>query len=505
MGTQIEQAPHPLESARLANTPRTSRRLARMAIVFLVLLPVALIFIPWQQTVHADGRAIAFNPVERPQFVVSPIEGRVKKWHVNEGDRLKAGDLMVEMIDNDALLIERLQDEEQAIQSQVTFAAQRVQEVSTRTTNIDLARQLQVAQQEDFVFAEERVIEALDLEILAADARLVRGDITFKRVESMFKNIGKDGNSAPLATGQELDNARQEQVIADKSKAALEKRLDSNIRRLAGAKKRVNELEKVAQAQLNSERANLNLALESEQTYRRALLGMQSRIARQRQQTIFSPTDGTVFRILQNGEAGGQLVRPGERLGIIVPDIRDSKRTSAAVAGEVGSAFGLFAVAPLTGPALPANLMTTFGKPGVIQSLTRDDHPGIVCELLLDGNDFPLVQDGDPVILQFEGWPAVQFVAFPETAAGTFGGRVYLRDPTADDRGQFRILVEPDPAGRPWPEQDLLRQGVRAQGWVMLKRVMLGQELWRQLNGFPPARVIKAKDGAAPLGPVQKR
>ncbi len=505
MGIHIEQAPHPLESARLAITPRITRVLARAAIVFLVLLPIALIFIPWQQTVHANGRAIAFNPVERPQFVVSPIEGRVKKWHVNEGDRLKAGDLMVEMIDNDALLIERLQDEEQAIQSQVTFSVQRVQEVSTRTTNIDLARQLQVGQQEDFVFAEERVIEALGLEVLAADARLVRADITFKRVEKQFKNIGKDGQAAPLVSEQEFDNARQEQVIADKSKAALTKRLDSNIRRLEGAKKRVGEIEKVAQAQLNSERANLNQALESEQNYRRTLLGMQSRIARQRQQTIFSPTDGTVFRILQNGEAGGQLVRPGERLGIIVPDIRDRKRTSVAVAAEVGSAFGLFAVAPFTGPALPANLMTTIGKPGAIASLTRDEHPGIVCELLLDGNDFPLVQDGDPVILQFEGWPAVQFVAFPETAAGTFGGRVYLRDPTADDRGQFRILVEPDPTGRPWPEQDLLRQGVRAQGWVMLKRVMLGQELWRQLNGFPPARAIKTKDGAAPLGPVQKR
>jgi hypothetical protein len=31
-----------------------------------------------------------------------------------------------------------------------------------------------------------------------------------------------------------------------------------------------------------------------------------------------------------------------------------------------------------------------------------------------------------------------------------------------------------------------LRQGVRANGWVMLKTVPLGYEVWRQLNGFPP-------------------
>ena len=30
------------------------------------------------------------------------------------------------------------------------------------------------------------------------------------------------------------------------------------------------------------------------------------------------------------------------------------------------------------------------------------------------------------------------------TMAGTFRGRVYLIDPTANERGQFRILVEPD-------------------------------------------------------------
>ena len=37
-----------------------------------------------------------------------------------------------------------------------------------------------------------------------------------------------------------------------------------------------------------------------------------------------------------------------------------------------------------------------------------------------------------------------------------------------------------------WPDDRYLRQGVRANGWVLLKRVPLGYEIWRQLNGFPP-------------------
>ncbi|MEI6541633.1 MAG: hypothetical protein WCO86_19235 [Planctomycetota bacterium] len=30
-------------------------------------------------------------------------------------------------------------------------------------------------------------------------------------------------------------------------------------------------------------------------------------------------------------------------------------------------------------------------------------------------------------------------------------------------------------------------QGVRANGWVLLEQVPLWFEVWRQLNGFPPA------------------
>ena len=34
-------------------------------------------------------------------------------------------------------------------------------------------------------------------------------------------------------------------------------------------------------------------------------------------------------------------------------------------------------------------------------------------ELLVSGNDMPLIKVGDEVRLQFEGWPAVQFVGWP--------------------------------------------------------------------------------------------
>ena len=47
-------------------------------------------------------------------------------------------------------------------------------------------------------------------------------------------------------------------------------------------------------------------------------------------------------------------------------------------------------------------------------------------------------------------------------------------------------VILPDPNDLPWPGERFIRQGVRANGWVLLNRVRLGYELWRIFNGFPP-------------------
>ena len=45
-----------------------------------------------------------------------------------------------------------------------------------------------------------------------------------------------------------------------------------------------------------------------------------------------------------------------------------------------------------------------------------------------------------------------------------------------------------------WPGPEYLRQGTRVKGWIVLDRVSLGFEVWRQLNGFPPT--VKPPDKA---------
>lgn len=128
-------------------------------------------------------------------------------------------------------------------------------------------------------------------------------------------------------------------------------------------------------------------------------------------------------------------------------------------------------------------------------------NPTLAVELYLQAMDVPFVSPGRKVRLQFDGFPALQFVGWGGVGSiGTFGGLVRVVDYTASAGGTFRVLVVPDPDDEPWPS--LLRIGGRVNGWAMLDTVTVGYELWRQVNGFPPEKpadtpvpAMKSKDG----------
>lgn len=446
-----------LPSMRLAETPRIARRLGRLLLFAMPLLVVALVFIPWTQNVHGTGQAIAFNPVQRPQFIVSPIEGRIKKWYVVEGQRVKPGERIVEMVDNDPNLMLRLLDEEKAILDRLRFGESRIGDIEAQVRNLESSRALAIDVQKSIMRQEQARVQAFEQEQIEANASVAAAEPNFQRQLELFKN--KMGG---LASERDVELARQALDIAKAKAKAAQARVDLGKAGVKAAQDGLTKVEADTAAMINLVTASKRSAEADVAAIKRDKAQMEVRIARQQAQYVEAPCDGIVMRLLANAEQGGLLVKPGERLAVIVPDI-------------------------------------TNGKNDDQYNLTDRAYPGIVAELLIDGNDLPLVQKGDPARLQFEGWPAVQFVGWPSVAVGTFPGRVFLVDPTANDKGQFRILIEPDPdADTEWPQKEYLRQGVRAQGWVLLRNVPLGWELWRQINGFPvsretPASVSKKK------------
>src|SRR3712207_2071524 len=85
-----------------------------------------LLFIPWTQTIRAKGSVIALRQEQRPQEINTIIAGRILKWHVKEGDFVKAGDTLAQLAEVkdsylDPQLLDRTKEQLTAKQRGIDF------------------------------------------------------------------------------------------------------------------------------------------------------------------------------------------------------------------------------------------------------------------------------------------------------------------------------------------------------------------------------------------------
>jgi len=390
--------------------------------VFAIGLP-ALIFAPWVQNVAGLGKVVGTTPFERQQTIDSPVEGRVVKWYVIEGSRVTAGDLIAEIADNDPLILERLKEERNLISMRVDQAKSRVTAQEVGLTQVELSRRNALDSARSRIKVAEDNIKAAQNSLISAEAVLTANKLNLDRVKLGLSS----GLFSQRQYEQQVQANASSEADVDRAKASLQAQMNEKLARDADYQKIETDFQNsiaTGNATLATSRSDVaNSAAEMQR--------VEVRVARQATQTIRAPRNGTILRLL--AQPGGEQLKSGDSIAAFVPDT--------------------------------ANL---------------------VVELYMSGNDVPLIHAGDPVRLQFEGWPAVQFTGWPSVAVGTFGGRVMLVDSSDNGEGKFRILVEPDPKDEAWPSNRYLRQGVRTNGWVLLNKVSLGYELWRQFNGFPP-------------------
>lgn len=403
---------------------RRQNNASRLAwvMVLLAIAAIATLFTPWQQFVSGSGEVKALNPVQRQQTIDAPVDGQVVKWHVIEGTRVKKGDLIVEIADTDPNFVARLEEQIRAVEGRLDAARDRGTLVERRIGDLTLSRDSQLSAARARVeTARDRVRQA-EQNREAIIARLTQNELQLRR--------RKEGFAGGVASQRELEVA---QADFDTARADL-RRADASLNEAKNALKAQEDDLKRADADttalLNAERGAAASVRAEIETQRLTLQDYNVRRSRQALQQVRAPADGAVFRLLVQPNAA--ILKAGEAIAEFVPDVQQT-----------------------------------------------------MVELFVSGNDMPLITPGRRVRMQFEGWPAVPFVGWPSTAIGTFGGIVYLVDPTNRDDGKFRIMVVPDGTDQQWPSQRFLRQGVRANGWVMLDQVPLGWELWRRLNGFP--------------------
>lgn len=422
-----------LPAMELVGSPHSARRLAILLSVLMVVFTIALIFTPWQQSVSGTGKVSALTPIERTQFLAAPVEGRVMKWHVTEGSKVKAGQLVVELTDNDPLILDRIRAERAAVEERRLNADGRVRAHEERLGRLEESRTNAISAAQNRVqMANDRITQAVQ-GLTAAEARMEAARFNLNRQRDLVKIGTTSQRNVELA---QMDMATADAEVA-RAKAALNAARNERLALDDDLKKITAD----ANAAIEGERATLNSARAEIGNIKAEVQRLDTRMARQQTLTITAPRDGTIVRLL--AQPNSELLKGGDPVAMFVPDAYEP-----------------------------------------------------TVELYLNGVDMPLVQRGDPVRLQFNGWPAIQFVGWPSVAVGTFGGRVQLVDATETNGGSFRILIVPDPNDDPWPSANYLRQGVQAKGWVLLRVVPLGWELWRRFNGFPPV-IAEDEPGAS--------
>jgi biotin carboxyl carrier protein len=413
-----------LPSLRLVASPRLPRRIAKALLILLALTLIALLAAPWQQSVRGTGQVVAYAPLERQQIIEANISGRVYKWGdgISEGVLVTKDQLILELRDIDPAALERLQQQCAAYEEKLRSAELITQAYQTKLQAVTDAQQMAIAAAHQEVAMAEQKVEAERQGLAAAEAARSQALAFFDRK----KGLAQDQLTSP----QEVEIADRKFKEADAKLKQAESYLASAVSGLEAKKSQLIQKQREAEGYVETTRAEHQKAIGEVALVQKELAELQGKLAKQQNQLVTAPRDGTIVRLLAN--EGGAIVKEGDPLFVLVPEAAER-----------------------------------------------------AVELWVSGNDVPLISPGRHVRLQFEGWPAVQFAGWPSVAVGTFGGEVVNVDATDNGKGRFRILILPD-AGAEWPSQSYLRQGVRANGWVLLNQVKLGYEVWRQLNGFPP-------------------
>jgi len=394
-----------------------------------VCLIIILIFTPWLQTVQGYGKVIAYAPLERQQNIEAPIKGVVSQWYVKEGSLVKKGTAIALLADNDPLYLSRLEEQSKFFLEMIKAYQNKIQTYLLIIKNQEESREKALLSAEYKIKMAEEKIKASQNNLTASEATTSTAKINLERQEALEQKGLTSKRNLELSQLEYQKNITE----YDKAKAMLE----ISLRELDVSLAERDKLERDSANSIEKTRTEINTAESEKAKALSDLNKINIDISRQRNQIIRSPVNGVIFRLRTN--IGTEYVKEGDILASVVPDTDQ-----------------------------------------------------VAVELLIRGNDIPLVSESWEVRLQFEGWPALQFNAWPSVAIGTFPGIVKLIDQTDNGDGQFRILVLPAP-GEKWPEKKYLRQGVRAYGWVIINQVPLWYELWRQFNGFPPS-VTKVKN-----------
>ena len=112
---------------------------------------VVVAFLPWTQNIRAKGAVTTLRQEQRPQELNTIIAGKVIKWHVKEGDFVKAGDTILQLGEVkveyfDPQLLERTKQQIEAKQMANQGYASKAQTAAVQIDALTEGKKLKLAQ-----------------------------------------------------------------------------------------------------------------------------------------------------------------------------------------------------------------------------------------------------------------------------------------------------------------------------------------------------------------------
>lgn len=408
----------------------TGQRMFRRWVLAVLAICVGLLFLPWVQNFRAKGTVTALDPGSRPQTVQATIPGRITAWYVREGDTVRSGDTIARLAEIkpeylDPELVNRTDATRDAKRSAAEGYLAKAEALGRQAANTRQERALKLEQTQNKLEQSRLYVNTLEADLAQQRTQVEIAEYQERRIDSLFER--------GLKSLSDLEAKRLKAQEARAKLTEVQNKIEQAQTDVAQAELAINNVGPEYDAKL----AKIESERQSALTAYYSGLGDVSKLESQADNYrlragytfVTSPQDGIVAKILKPGL--GETVKEGDPLVSILPN--------------------------------------TF-VPAV--------------EMYVEPFNLPLVRLGEEVRFLFDGWPAIVFSGWPGASYGTFVGEIVAVDNIIDDKGRYRVLVRPDEAdGRDWPEA--LRPGSGAEGVVLLNRVPVWYELWRQLNAFP--------------------
>lgn len=217
------------ETLNAIRMPSVMRAVGWLVAISIVGLALFLLFVPWVQTSSGNGTVTALNPNDRQQDINALVSGRIQEWFVRDGSRVVAGDPIVQLVDNDPQLIERLEAERAQVMVKLDAARSALTTASRDEQRMQGLFDEGLASRREY---EQTVIRVDELRgsVAEAAAQLSRAQINISRQSVQVVSAPRDGTILSVNSGATSTFVNAGAIVAtfvpDNVKRAVELYID---------------------------------------------------------------------------------------------------------------------------------------------------------------------------------------------------------------------------------------------------------------------------------------